>query len=293
HGEVEEKPARLKSPAPQAIVHNSGAPLAPNTLAGVCAAPGIAVGTLVRLDDAELVPPEQAAGTPATESRQLDRALKAVDAELDETVRNASARGAVGEAGIFAVHRVLLEDPTLIDAARDLISLGKSAGFAWRTTIRAQIDTLSKLDDALLAERAADLRDIEKRVLRALGHTSGATRALPDEAVLAAEEFTPSDLSSLDRQRVTALVMARGGATSHAAIIARQLGIPALVAVGDALYAIPDGTQVVIDASAGRLEHAPTALDVERARHERQRQAGVREANRQMAGAAAATVDGR
>ncbi|ABI88438.1 phosphoenolpyruvate-protein phosphotransferase [Burkholderia ambifaria AMMD] len=293
HGEVEEKPARLRSPAPQMAVRNTGASLDPNTLAGVCAAPGIAVGTLVRLDDADIVPPEQASGTPASESRRLDQALKAVDAELDETVRNASARGAVGEAGIFAVHRVLLEDPTLVDAARDQISLGKSAGFAWRATIRAQIDTLSKLDDALLAERAADLRDIEKRVLRALGHTSGATRALPDEAVLAAEEFTPSDLSSLDRQRVTALVMARGGATSHAAIIARQLGIPALVAVGDALYAIPDGTQVVVDASAGRLEHAPTALDVERARHERQRLDGVREANRQMAGAAAATTDGR
>ncbi|MEK8067503.1 glucose PTS transporter subunit IIA, partial [Burkholderia contaminans] len=243
HGEVEEQPARLKSPVPQTVARNVGAPVEPNTLAGVCAAPGIAVGTLVRLDDAEIVPPEQAAGTPATESRQLDRALKAVDAELAETVRNASARGAVGEAGIFAVHRVLLEDPTLIDAARDLISLGKSAGFAWRATIRTQIDTLSKLDDALLAERAADLRDIEKRVLRALGHTNGAARVLPDEAVLAAEEFTPSDLSSLDRQRVTALVMARGGATSHAAIIARQLGIPALVAVGDALYAIPNGTQ--------------------------------------------------
>jgi len=293
HGEVDEKPARLRSPAPQMAVRNTGASLDPNTLAGVCAAPGIAVGTLVRLDDADIVPPEQASGTPASESRRLDQALKAVDAELDETVRNASARGAVGEAGIFAVHRVLLEDPTLVDAARDQISLGKSAGFAWRATIRAQIDTLSKLDDALLAERAADLRDIEKRVLRALGHTSGATRALPDEAVLAAEEFTPSDLSSLDRQRVTALVMARGGATSHAAIIARQLGIPALVAVGDALYAIPDGTQVVVDASAGRLEHAPTALDVERARHERQRLDGVREANRQMAGAAAATIDGR
>ncbi|KWI91345.1 PTS glucose transporter subunit IIA [Burkholderia ubonensis] len=298
HGEVEEKPARTLSPAPQAVVRNvgaprAGAPLDPHTLAGVCAAPGIAVGTLVRLDDADLAPPEQASGTPASESRQLDQALKAVDAELDVTVRNASARGAVGEAGIFAVHRVLLEDPTLIDAARDLISLGKSAGFAWRATIRAQIDTLSKLDDALLAERAADLRDIEKRVLRALGHTSGAARALPDEAVLAAEEFTPSELSSLDRERVTALVMARGGATSHAAIIARQLGIPALVAVGDALYAIPDGTQVVVDASAGRLEHAPTALDVERARHERQRLAGVREANRRTAGEAAATVDGR
>ncbi|RQS66287.1 phosphoenolpyruvate--protein phosphotransferase [Burkholderia sp. Bp8963] len=293
HGEVDEKPARTLSPAPQALVRNAGAPLEPNTLAGVCAAPGIAVGTLVRLDDAELTPPEQASGTPASESRQLDQALKAVDAELDVTVRNASARGAVGEAGIFAVHRVLLEDPTLIDAARDLISLGKSAGHAWRATIRTQIDTLSKLDDALLAERAADLRDIEKRVLRALGHANSAARTLPDEAVLAAEEFTPSDLASLDREHVTALVMARGGATSHAAIIARQLGIPALVAVGDALYAIPDGTQVVVDASAGRLEHAPTALDVERARHERQRLAGVREANRQTAGEAATTADGR
>ncbi|SCZ25220.1 MULTISPECIES: phosphoenolpyruvate--protein phosphotransferase [Burkholderia] len=298
HGEVEETPARLRSPAPPTLRHDdgaarAGAPLDPNTLAGVCAAPGIAVGTLVRLDDADIVPPEQASGTPASESRRLDEALKAVDAELGETVRNASARGAVGEAGIFAVHRVLLEDPTLVDAARDQISLGKSAGFAWRATIRAQIDTLSRLDDALLAERAADLRDIEKRVLRALGHTSGATRALPDEAVLAAEEFTPSDLSSLDRERVTALVMARGGATSHAAIIARQLGIPALVAVGDALYAIPDGTQVVVDASVGRLEHAPSAVDVERARHERERLDGVREANRQHAREAAATADGR
>jgi phosphoenolpyruvate-protein kinase (PTS system EI component) len=75
------------------------------------------------------------------------------------------------------MHRVLLEDPTLVDAARDQISLGKSAGFAWRATIRAQIDTLSRLDDALLAERAADLRDIEKRVLRAL-----ATRAARRDA---------------------------------------------------------------------------------------------------------------
>ncbi len=87
--------------------------------------------------------------------------------------------------------------------------------------------------------------------------------------------------------------MARGGATSHASIIARQLGIPALVAVGDALFAIPDGTQVVVDATGGRVEHAPTALDVERARLERQRLAGVREANRRLSGEAASTTDAR
>ncbi|SAL25641.1 multiphosphoryl transfer protein [Caballeronia choica] len=293
HGEVEETPARAKSPAPETIQRAPGQPLDPNTLAGVCAAPGIAVGKLVRWDDQDITPPEQATATSASESHALDRAIAKVDAELDETVRTASQRGAVGEAGIFAVHRVLLEDPTLLDAARDLISLGKSAGYAWREAIGAQIALLSNIQDALLAERAADLRDIEKRVLRALGYTNSTARSLPDEAVLAADEFTPSDLSSLDRTRVTALVMARGGATSHAAIIARQIGIPALVAVGDALHAVPEGTQVVVDASAGRLEYAPTALDVERARLERQRLAGVREVNRRTSGEAAATRDGR
>ncbi len=293
HGEAEEKPARQISPAPIAVAPKAGETLAPNTLAGVCAAPGIAVGKLVRWDDADIDPPETTNNTPAAESRALDKALAAVDAELNTTVRDASQRGAHGEAGIFAVHRVLLEDPTLIDAARDLISLGKSAGFAWREAIRAQIGVLSNVGDALLAERAADLRDIEKRVLRALGYSNAAARSLPDEAVLSADEFTPSDLSSLDRKRVTALVMARGGATSHAAIIARQAGIPALVAVGDALHSIADGTQVVVDASAGRIEYAPSALDVERARNERQRLAGVREANRRTSQQAAATSDGR
>ncbi|TDY25130.1 phosphocarrier protein HPr /phosphoenolpyruvate--protein phosphotransferase /PTS system IIA component (Glc family) [Paraburkholderia sp. BL6665CI2N2] len=293
HGEVEEKPARQSSPAPQAVARPASETLAPNTLAGVCAAPGVAVGKLVRWDDADMDPPEKATGTSAAESRLLDKAIATVDADLDTTVRDASQRGAVGEAGIFSVHRVLLEDPTLLDAARDLISLGKSAGFAWREAIRAQIAILTNIEDALLAERAADLRDIEKRVLRALGYTNAAARTLPEEAVLAAEEFTPSDLSTLDRSRVTALVMARGGATSHAAILARQAGIPALVAVGDALHAIPEGTQVVVNATTGRLEFAPTELDVERARLERTRLADVREANRRTSQQAAVTADGR
>ncbi|MFP4906527.1 phosphoenolpyruvate-utilizing N-terminal domain-containing protein, partial [Paraburkholderia sp. BR14261] len=100
------------------------------------------------------------------------------------SVRTASQRGAIGEAGIFTMHRVLLEDPTLVDAARDAISLGKSAGYAWREAIRAQIAVLGKVDDPLLAERAADLRDLEKRVLRALGLSNAAARTLPEEAWL-------------------------------------------------------------------------------------------------------------
>lgn len=287
----QQSPAQAVSPAPRSAAPTK--PLEPNTLAGVSASPGVGVGTLVRWDDGDITPPELATGTSAAESRSLDKALAVVDDELKSTVQHASQRGAVGEAGIFAVHRVLLEDPALVDAARDLISLGKSAGFAWREAIRAQTTMLSGLDDTLLSERAADLRDIEKRVLRALGLSSPSrARDLPNEAVLCADEFTPSDLSGLDASRVTGLVTARGGATTHAAIIARQLGIPALVAIGDALHAIPDGTMVVVDASAGRLEYAPTTLDIDRARAERARLASVREQNRKTSQLAAKTTDG-
>ncbi|WP_322010355.1 phosphoenolpyruvate--protein phosphotransferase [Paraburkholderia sp. J12] len=304
-GEGGEAPARQLSPAPRtaatavatevstAAAQPAAGAAGPNTLAGVCAAPGVAVGKLVRWDDAEIVPPEAASGTSAAESRALDKAIAAVDAELNNAVRAASQRSAISEAGIFTMHRVLLEDPTLVDAARDLISLGKSAGFAWREAIRAQIAVLGQIDDPLLAERAADLRDLEKRVLRALGLSNTAARTLPEEAVLAADEFTPSDLATLDRARVTALVMARGGATSHAAIIARQAGIPALVALGDTLHTIAEGTEVIVSASEGRFAYAPSALDIERARTERARLAGMREANRRTSQQAATTRDGR
>jgi multiphosphoryl transfer protein len=152
---------------------------------------------------------------------------------------------------------------------------------------------LGNVDDPLLAERAADLRDIEKRVLRTLDPANTAARTMPEEAVLAADEFTPSDLASLDRSRVTALVMARGGATSHAAIIARQAGIPALVGMGDGLRAIPEGTQVIVNADEGRLLWAPGTHDIERARAQRQHRAQMRETNRRAAQRRAATRDGR
>lgn len=290
-GEGGEAPARLLSPAP--CTASALPKAAAHTLMGVCAAPGVAVGTFVRWDDAAIAPPELASGSPAAESRALDKAIAAVDAELNSNVRAASQRGAIGEAGIFTMHRVLLEDPTLIDDARDLISLGKSAGHALHEAIRAQIAVLGKVDDPLLAERAADLRDIEKRVLRALDYANTAARTLPEEAVLAADEFTPSDLASLDRSRVTALVMARGGATSHAAIIARQAGIPALVAMGDGLRAIPEGTQVIVNADEGRLSWAPGTREIERARAQRQRLVQVRERNRRASQQRVATRDGR
>jgi len=264
-----------------------------DTLTGVCAGPGIGVGKLVFWGNDEIAPPESASGTIEQEHARLNQALAQVDADLHRTVDAASQRGAAGEVGIFTVHRLMLEDSVLLEAARDLIGRGKSAGYAWRETIHAQVAVLAGVGDALLAERTSDLRDLEKRVLRALGHGGAQRRELPAEAVLAADEFTPSDFSELDQSRVTALVMARGGATSHAAIIARQLGIPALVAVGDAVLKLVEGSTVIVDASTCRLAYAPDAAALDAARAERRRLDELRAFNRQTSQLAATTQDGR
>ncbi len=204
------------------------------------------------------------------------------------------------------MHRALLDDPVLRDVARALIALGKSASFAWRESVSAQRSLLSQVGDSLLAERVLDLLDLERRVLRLLNRAYPTTQAqirtlgqqdathtvLPDRAILAADDLTPSDLASFDLRRVKGLAMARGGATTHAAILARQFGLPALVAVGDALRDIATGTTVVLDASAGRLDDAPTVDDIARATAEHRRLAEARETDRLTSHETASTRDG-
>jgi len=302
-GEIEATAAHGATRPAAPLPAMAPAALEANTLVGVCAGPGIGVGKLVHWHSDDIIPLERASGTPTDENDLLDLALARVDADLHRTVDAATQRGATGEVGIFTVHRLMLEDTVLLDAARDLIGRGKSAGYAWRESIRAQVAVLAGVGDALLAERTSDLRDLEKRVLRALaqvseqasGNSSSSTnkRALPEEAVLAADEFTPSDFTELDHSRVKALLMARGGATSHAAIIARQLGIPTLVAVGEALLKIPEGREVIVDASNSKLAFSPNAEALEAARAERRRLDALRAFNRQTSQLAATTLDGR
>ncbi|WP_454709866.1 phosphoenolpyruvate--protein phosphotransferase [Cupriavidus nantongensis] len=253
------------APAPAA----SGGELPPGCIAGVSAAPGIAIGPLHWWRDAAPEPDEAGRGADA-ERAALQAALAAVDARLVRDSAAASARRAHAEAGIFAMHRALLQDPALLAAAETLIDTGKSAGFAWREATRAEAAALSAMADRRAADRAADLIDLGKRVLRTLARAGEGEGEgdLPADArvpvaqdgqpvVLAADEFTPSDLSGLDRSRVAALVMVRGGPTAHAAIMARQFGIPCLVALGTALERLPDGTPVIADADHARLHASP------------------------------------
>lgn len=260
-------------------------------LAGVCAAPGLAIGPVVQLAAQEPRLAEAGQGV-AAERQALDAALCRVRTEIGADMRQAVSRGMQAGSGIFAAHLAMLDDPELASAASQLIGNGHSAAFAYRSAIRLHIGRLQALDNPLLAGRAADLLDLEYRVLDALSGGEREMPQLPEQAILSADDLTPSQLTRLPRERLAGLVLARGGVTGHVAILARALGIPALVAAGAAALRLKNGTEVVLDASAGWLDPQPDATALAAARRRIAESEARRSALRAHAAGPATTRDG-
>src|SRR5512142_3012570 len=128
---------------------------------------------------------------------------------------------------------------------------------SWSASIEELGGVLASSGSALLAERVADLRDLERQVLAKLTGQAAAVPALPEHAILLAEDLSPGELAALDRGRLAGIVTHRGGPTSHVSIVARSQGIPALVAAGPALRLVPDGRTAVLDAERGVLSWNP------------------------------------
>ncbi|HTY50368.1 MAG TPA: phosphoenolpyruvate--protein phosphotransferase [Steroidobacteraceae bacterium] len=259
-------PAARAAPVPQPAAPAqppTGSVELPRVLRGVVAVRGLAVGVAVPLLQTEQVIGETGAGV-ETERLRLAAALEAVRARL--AARRAAATGA--RAGILDAHLALLADPELAELASTQLAQGRSAAFSFREAVRTTAAVLASLEeDALLRERAADLRDLERQVTaQLLGGESEA--ALPEHAIVLAREVLPSQLIGFDPDRLAGLVMAAGGATSHVAILAAAMGVPALVATGDAALAVPAGTPLVLDADAGEalVGPEPAMLAAARAR---------------------------
>jgi phosphocarrier protein FPr/phosphocarrier protein len=250
-------------------------------LAGVLASRGFAVGTAFYLQRADLPVVEAGSGI-HEETRAFDRARDQVRARLSQLA--ASAAPTLRE--ILAAHLELLDDPQLLRDAHEVMAQGKSAAFAWRSSLRASGAALEATGDARLAERIDDLRDLENQVLLALGAAPAAKVDLPPGAILLARDLTPSQFIELDTRKPGGIALAAGGPTSHVAILAAAAGVPMLVAIGPALLDIDPGTPLVLDAENGRLRVAPTApeltaahaqLEDRRATRERERAAAQRD----------------
>lgn len=254
-------------------------PVEAGVLYGVCAAPGLVGGPLFRLNAINL-PADAGNHQPEQQLQILDTALNQVRSEIDSTLAQAKKQRNADEEAIFAAHLALLEDPALLDAARQTIEAGTAAPHAWSQSIDAQCEVLQNTGSPLLAERANDLRDLKQRVLRALLGEAW-HYDVPAGAIVAAHELTPSDLLQLSAQDVAGLCMAEGGATSHVAILARGKGLPCMVALGSALLDQAQGQSVVLDADGGRLELTPNAerlAEVRQAQIDRQQRRNAQQA---------------
>jgi len=181
----------------------------------------------------------------------------------------------------------------MIDEALGHIHRGHSAGWSWQRVIETRVQEMAGLDDAVLAGRAADVGDVGTRVLRHLARVVNDAPFVPETPViLVAEDLTPSDTASLDPGRILGFCTAAGGPTSHTAIIARSLGIPAIVGAGPALLKQPDDVRVILDGTHGTLYIDPDETDVAAAHQVQSLLADQRESEHRTRFEPAITVDG-
>ena len=223
-------------------------------LQGISGARGVGAGTVyVYTQEAiciDRTPIEEAAV--AGELHKLDDAMQMTIDQLTEVKAKAAATMGDAEAAIFEAHIMIAQDPSLLTSIRQAVeSEHKSAAEATEGVIESFAAMFSAMDDLYMRERGADIRDIGDRLLRnLLGMTPRGLAHLSGQIILVADDLTPSDTASLDATVVQGIVTASGGPTSHAAIMARTLAIPAVMGVGDS-SALRTGEQAVVNGTDG------------------------------------------
>ena len=263
----------------------------PQAIYGIGASPGLAIGTLVRHVSHQFDVPDSP-GDVMADGKALESALLAISEQLQILEAQTRTRLGEAEAAIFTAHRELIADAQLLRDALANILRGHGAAWAWQQALRARVEKLQSVADPLLAARALDLRDVGERVLAHMLGIERHCQVLSQPSILVAEDLTPSDTLQLDMKFVVGLAISSGGPTSHTAILARTLGLPAVVAAGSALLAAPEGQLAVIDGSMGALYLDVSAADQDAAADVIARQLASRNALRESRYLPATTTDG-
>jgi phosphocarrier protein FPr len=288
-----DEPEEQLPPAPTIGTQGWTPQAAGATFAGVPASGGLAIGPARQYKQQASLVVEDYSGDPLAEGDRLQNALNAAQAELDKLHEEVKTRLGAGKAAIFRVHGEFLNDATLIMQAVALIYQGHSAAWAWQHVINERVSQMQKLDDPILAGRAVDLSDVGQRVLRHLVEAKDVRpMALTEPAILLAEDLTPSDTATLDPDMILGLCTARGGPTSHTAILARGFGIPAVVGAGEAVCTVADGTLSILDGESGKLYIKPSDADVQMARNLQEQAQQQQDVARSARFAPAVTSDG-
>jgi len=225
-------------------------------LSGQAVAYGIAVGKAIRLQQSELEEPQQ------TSSRSIENEISDFQAAMDHTISDTldliekvSDRVGTEEASIFHAHLMFLEDHHFQDKIKSKIESGKTASWSIYQTVHEYLGAFEEIKDPYLSEKGSDLKDVGYRLLHFLGHE--VLSVTKKTGILIARQLLPGDIARMDTTRIKGIILLIGGVVSHAAILARSLGIPAVCLEDNELELIKDGDPLVINGDSGLVVTYP------------------------------------
>ena len=231
-------------------------------LKGIATSSGIAIGKVYKLEQPKVtVNTDQ--GTPDVELKRFEDALEKTLSDIEQIKQRASATLADEELAIFDAHLMMAQDPEYKDQIVGMINDGLKADHATKTVSDNMIQMFECMDDAYFKERAADIKDVSFRLLcNILGLTIPDLTTIDEEVVIVAEEMTPSDTAQLNKKYALGFVTEIGGKTSHAAIMAVSLGIPAVVGCTGVMANVKHGDTIILDAKEGNVIINPNEAEL-------------------------------
>ncbi len=222
---------------------------------GIAASKGYAIGKVLIKVDLDLTVEGKTVANTEVEVNKLKAALEASKAQLEKIKDKAHLELGADKAAVFESHIMLLEDPEFVGAVENVINESKlNAEKALQDTVDSFLAIFEAMDDEYMRERAADIRDVGRRILTNLkGYSTEGLMITDKDTIVVAHDLTPSDTAQLDREKVTAFLTNIGGRTSHSAIMARTLEIPAVVGMGDITAQVKNGDTVIVDGFSGAV----------------------------------------
>jgi phosphotransferase system enzyme I (PtsI) len=235
-------------------------------LKGIAASHGIAIGRALVLQERNIEINKISITNVEEEKKRFKEAVDKASEQLTKIRDKALEKLGADKAQIFESHLFMLQDPEFIGAVENAIESEKiNSEYALQNTTNMFVSIFEQMDNEYMRERAADIKDVSQRILNILqGVENVSLASIDEECIIVAKDLTPSDTAQMDREKVLGFATEIGGRTSHSAIMARSLEIPAVVGIGTSIESIKNGDLVILDGNEGTLIVNPNDEQIEK-----------------------------